>query len=391
MSNFNQGVPGVATLINSSATILSGNAASANALTVRQFGGGNVFSVSNASGSTAFFVGANGNVGVGTASPATVLSVQGGAASGRTDLGGDTIEIGAGRTADGQTFIDMHTAEATYPDYSLRIVRFGGANASTQLLQRGTGEISYVTVDAADHAWYTSNAEKMRLTAAGRVGIGAASPPAKLWVSGVTGTSGSFGVFQSDVSVNIGFVTVSNNGIIQVYAGGSSSAVGTTPYSLEIQTAGGALGLGSASSAVTVNSLAGVGNRAVYSTAGGTLTNSSSDQRLKTNVNAITYGLSTVSNLRPISYNWSNTESLGSQLEIGFIAQEVQTLVPEVVGQNTNGMLSLDYQKLVPVLTKAIQELSAENTALKTQMAAMDARLVALEGTVGSLIPAPPS
>jgi hypothetical protein len=319
------------------------------------------------------------------------VSVQGPASSGRTDFYGDAIEIGQSRTSDGSTLIDFHSAEATYPDYAFRIIRFGGANATTQILHRGTGEISYVTVDAADHAWYTSNAEKMRLTSAGRVGIGTTSPPAKLWVSGVTGTSGSFGVFQSDVSVNIGFVTVSNNGIIQVYAGGSSSAVGTTPYSLEIQTAGGALGLGSASSAVTVNSLAGVGNRAVYSTAGGTLTNSSSDQRLKTNVNAITYGLSTVSNLRPISYNWSNTESLGSQLEIGFIAQEVQTLVPEVVGQNTNGMLSLDYQKLVPVLTKAIQELSAENTALKTQMAAMDARLVALEGTVGSLIPAPPS
>jgi len=75
MSTFNQGVPGVATLINSSATILSGNAASANALTVRQFGGGNVFSAQTTTGSTALFVGANGNVGVGTGNPQNLLQV----------------------------------------------------------------------------------------------------------------------------------------------------------------------------------------------------------------------------------------------------------------------------------------------------------------------------
>jgi hypothetical protein len=75
MSNFNQGAPGVATLINSSAVILSGNVASANALTVRQFGTGNVFSAQTTTGSTALFVNAAGNVGVGTTSPTTALDV----------------------------------------------------------------------------------------------------------------------------------------------------------------------------------------------------------------------------------------------------------------------------------------------------------------------------
>ena len=69
MSSFNQGVPGVPTLINSSAVLVTGNAASANALTVRQFGGGNVFSAQTSSGGSALFVGDGGLVGIGTADP----------------------------------------------------------------------------------------------------------------------------------------------------------------------------------------------------------------------------------------------------------------------------------------------------------------------------------
>ena len=77
MSTFNQGVPGVATLINSSATILTANAASANALTVRQFGGGNVFSAQTTTGSTALFVNAAGNVGINSSGPTASLDISG--------------------------------------------------------------------------------------------------------------------------------------------------------------------------------------------------------------------------------------------------------------------------------------------------------------------------
>ncbi len=73
--SFNQGAPTVPTLINSSAVLVTGNAVSANALTVRQFGTGNVFSAQTTTGATALFVGANGNVGIGTASLGATLTV----------------------------------------------------------------------------------------------------------------------------------------------------------------------------------------------------------------------------------------------------------------------------------------------------------------------------
>jgi hypothetical protein len=112
--------------------------------------------------------------------------------------------------------------------------------------------------------------------------------------------------------------------------------------------------------------LGGSGNRAVYSDSNGVLTNSSSDVTLKKNVENITYGLNSIMALRPILFNWI-PENLGEQKEIGFIAQEVQELIPEVIGINNDKTLSLDYPKLTAVLVKAIQELKAEIDILKAR------------------------
>ena len=114
------------------------------------------------------------------------------------------------------------------------------------------------------------------------------------------------------------------------------------------------------STGLTVASLAGTGNRAVYSDANGLLTNSSSDASLKTNVVQITSGLSQVQALRPVSFNWASASRFGTQREIGFIAQEVREVVPEVIGMNYDGTLSLDYPKLTATLVAAIQELNAK-------------------------------
>ena len=129
--------------------------------------------------------------------------------------------------------------------------------------------------------------------------------------------------------------------------------------------------------------------------ASGYIIRTPSDERLKTDVQPISYGLDTVNSFRPVSYNWNEPEKYGSGRSIGLIAQEVGELVPEAVsaGGDEDKILSLDYQKLVPVLTKAIQELSQENTALKqsletatAQLQSIEQRLAALEGTIGSRV-----
>ena len=110
--------------------------------------------------------------------------------------------------------------------------------------------------------------------------------------------------------------------------------------------------------------LGGSGNRAVYSDSNGVLTNSSSDVTLKKNVENITHGINSIKSLRPISFNWI-PENLGEQKEIGFIAQEVQEVIPEVIGINNDETLSLDYPKLTAVLVKAIQEQQNQIEELK--------------------------
>ena len=84
--------------------------------------------------------------------------------------------------------------------------------------------------------------------------------------------------------------------------------------------------------------------------------NNASDERLKENIVDIPYGLAEIKQLQPKKY----TMITGGEQQVGLIAQEVETIIPEVV--TTSGeanMKSLSYGNLNAVLIKAIQELEA--------------------------------
>lgn len=87
-----------------------------------------------------------------------------------------------------------------------------------------------------------------------------------------------------------------------------------------------------------------------------------SDSTLKSNINNISYGLNDVLKLRPVSYSLK----INGRQDIGFIAQEVKNIVPEVVYGESGGM-SLSYGQLTSVLTKAIQEQQKQIEELKTK------------------------
>jgi hypothetical protein len=106
---------------------------------------------------------------------------------------------------------------------------------------------------------------------------------------------------------------------------------------------------------------------------GGGIIACSSDVRLKKNVLDINYGLDTVMALRPVVYNW-NYEADGSVKSLGFIAQEVEALVPKLIATDGSGMKSLNTIGFVPILTKAIQEMNLN-----------------LEGVAGTITPLPGS
>jgi len=75
--------------------------------------------------------------------------------------------------------------------------------------------------------------------------------------------------------------------------------------------------------------------------------------------------LAKVMDLQPVYFNW-NAESAGTPEHSGFIAQQVQQIMPEVISTDpTTGLLSIGYSELIPAVVGAMQEMQAEITTLQ--------------------------
>jgi hypothetical protein len=96
------------------------------------------------------------------------------------------------------------------------------------------------------------------------------------------------------------------------------------------------------------------GTSGAYNGANTTTWSVTSDIRIKKNVASLSSGLDVVQALRPVEFDYIEND----KHDIGFIAQEYQTVLPAQVVEGADGMLSLN-QNLVPYLVKAIQELKA--------------------------------
>lgn len=136
----------------------------------------------------------------------------------------------------------------------------------------------------------------------------------------------------------------------------------------------------------------------VFATSG--LVNTS-DRRLKTNIDSLNYGLAELMKLTPVRFNWK-TDTANIKDKIGFIAQEVQSIIPEVVhvGDDENQTLGIYYADMVSLLTSAIQEqqviiesLKKENEIIKAEASSSKIistdtaqKLAALEAKLNALL-----
>jgi len=97
-----------------------------------------------------------------------------------------------------------------------------------------------------------------------------------------------------------------------------------------------------------------------------------SDRSYKENIKPITGALDLVNNLKGVTFDWKEdtdtNKMVGIKEDIGFIAQDVQEVLPTLVRENENGKLSLRDKGIVPVLVEAIKELKAEIEELKKQI-----------------------
>ncbi len=238
---------------------------------------------------------------------------------------------------------------------------------------------------------YSGNFTGGRFYVNGKVGFGTSDPSAGLHLKG-TAFPESFIFLQSAAGQDAGFrlyegetvkwhiynnstaggLDIYNNGVVNAIFLKQSNAyvgMGTTAPTVKLDVNGNARIRNIGSGAYT-----GVVNRM----ADGTLTTSTSDERLKENVTTLHNSLDKVMNLRGVKFTWKNNPEYGTR--IGFIAQEFEKIIPELVFTNeTDGYKGINYAETTAVLVEAIKELKAENDQLKLNAGKMETRLTEVE------------
>lgn len=284
-------------------------------------------------------------------------------------------------------------------------------SAATPALQ-GTDTNTGMFFPAADQiAFAEGGTEVMRLDASGNVGIGTSSPGASLDIvsSGLplrfaSGATSGYGLAQygrSSTASQNWHVGSEGDGSFRFYNGnfgggserGRFDAFGSfflgTPGLQPSATqagirAGGSgfieLGRGTGTDGWGALSFAN-GNGFVGSvTTSGSSTsyNTTSDYRLKHDVQPLTTGLATIGALKPSTYKWKADDSYGE----GFIAHELAEHIPLAVSGekdavNEDGSIKpqgVDYSKVVVHLVAAVQELTAKLEAAEARIATLEAR-----------------
>ena len=302
-----------------------------------------------------------GNVGIGISNPGAKLHVGNGV----------DVSLAAG----GTIVMGPTTAANLAMDNNEIQARNNGA-ASTLFLNNGGGNLN---VDAGSFVVDAT---------ANNVGIGLTAPESKLHIVGgadVSLASGGTIIMGPTTSFNLAMdnteLQARNNGTAATLNlnqdGGNVSINGNVvidPLALEMRSHGDLVPDQDGFHQLGTDALTWA---SVWAT---DITINSSDARLKKNISNLNYGLDAVMKLRPVSYNWiKNPDGQDGSKRIGLIAQEVQKVIPEIVrdwqyvGDEKTGKitkqptskLGLQYDAIIPVLIKAIQEQQKEIEELK--------------------------
>ncbi len=177
-------------------------------------------------------------------------------------------------------------------------------------------------------------------------------------------------------------------GLEGIVTDGSFHAYGTGASYIE-----GSLGIGttSTSSKLTVDgsikstSLLG-GSTNLVTDANGVIIRDPSDERLKENITDVENALELLTELRGVRYEWIDKERFGAQTEIGFIAQEVDLVLPEVVSKGGD-YWSLNKSNMIALVVEAVKELWDIVRGQGEKINELEARINELEAALD--IPSP--
>ena len=241
---------------------------------------------------------------------------------GLISLGGN-IESGTGRAADGAAFLDL-TSQSGVVDYNARIIRNSGANGSLDIIQTGTGSLTFFTSGSGN--------ERFRITSGGRP---------------------IFGGFAEDTGQSAGTVTAS----------GYRGRAGTS---------------GAFSNVFNTHWSGSAAQLWVDTTNLGTIT-TTSDYRIKKDIETQTVsGLDRIIQLRPVTYKQADYGTLfksSDDVKEGFIAHELQEVIPSAVSglkDDPNQIQTLKLDALCAVMVKAIQEQQYLIESLKSRIETLE-------------------
>jgi hypothetical protein len=307
----------------------------------------------------------------GTMTDAIRITASGSVGIGTTNPSGSLHIVGTNATNRGQLSIQSNNAS--------NAARVSFYYDTTLQGNIGTTSGDFYGESINNYLFYAGGSERMRISSDGNVGIGV-SPLTKLHVLGgnvaalFTGNTGAINGY-SGIVISARDAQDSNGQYgVEIRA---TNTQGTPSYlnpKMELLVQNNSSYL--AADRTVKMTITGAGSIGAPS---GTNIYNASDIRLKQNVSTITYGLNTISLLNPIKFNWvdgfESTED-GKDM-LGFVAQEVQTIIPEAVESfggdiNLNGTtidnpLRVNEKFIIPILVKAIQELKAEIDILKQQ------------------------
>jgi hypothetical protein len=200
------------------------------------------------------------------------------------------------------------------------------------------------------------------------------------------------------IGINDPYQILDINGRVRIRNNGETSGIWMTNSSNNLSVAAGAFyGLFSDTEAGIFigNSWRFLINNSGNVTIGGTVTASCgllvcSDLRYKKNITSLNNSLSNLLKINGVRYNYRQNEfpdkNFSNNNQIGFIAQDIEKVFPEMVFTDEKGYKSVDYARLTPVLVEALKEqqqmidqLKSNNSILNTKNEKLESRLDKIE------------
>lgn len=323
----------------------------------------------------------SGNVGIGTVAPTGKLMIE-----------------SAGATSSTSSSIDPQIRLKLTNDFNYGWTRFENSNGTRHFSQRY--DLLSVSSNLNSYSLYYGSDQLFNVRGDGKFGLNVNAPSDLLHLSPISNTGDVYARISSTSGLTglrlqnlAGDWTMYSNEFSKLFLGYSTNNFVSTAEVITMEP-----------TATEYNFKPSTTNQVYLGTSANRWReiwsvnnlNTSSDRRLKKNITDLNYGLDEVMKLKAVSYNWKN--NLDSKLHLGFIAQDVDKIIPEIVSKSSLSDLEfeklqqkgelptdtygMEYTGLIPVLVKAMQEQQRIIESKSQQISQLEARLTAIEASL---------